>query len=125
MLKDPLKTTFREIYDELQPGDPLERREYLCGEVTEDGARRMYTHNPLVPDGDGVEALTRRLEYSKGAALVRQAMVNEHGPAVMRLVFRCAQEGTDRNLWEEMTRGDLYDLHYQLQRLQRQTRLLP
>ncbi|MBV8191971.1 MAG: hypothetical protein JO339_32375 [Alphaproteobacteria bacterium] len=112
-------TTFTQLYKQFKPGLFKSDSAHVRGGQSLQGSQQVYTHNPLMPNGRGEEALARRLQkYEAGAGLVKQAMANEYGTAVADAVFRRVKEARP-NLDKEVTRGDLNRLRNEIQQYQK------
>jgi hypothetical protein len=106
-------TTFTQVYNNLRPG-LFESGQHVRGDE-KNGYREYYTHNPLVPSGRGSEALERRRDkYARGAAIVVDALNNEYPSAVVKRVINAVSKRTGRDLYKEVTRGDLELLRKEL-----------
>ena len=103
--------TFKQIFEEYSADRfGIHHGEYLRGDVTEGGVhnRELYIH------GGGKTALARRLEKVKGAQIVAASIASGYGRAVAENVLHAVHEKTNREVWKEVTRGDLRLLNDEL-----------
>lgn len=111
--------TFKRIFEEYSADRfGIHHGEYLRGDVTEGGVhnRELYLHAASMPSGGGKTALAKRLEKVKGAQIVAASIASGYGRAVAENVLRAVHEKTNREVWKEVTRGDLRLLNDELKR---------
>jgi hypothetical protein len=107
---DQKAATFKQIFEEYSADRfGIHHGEYPRGDVTEGGVRNreLYIYAASMPNGGGQTALARRLEKVKGAQIVAASLADGYGRAVAENVLRGVYEKTNREVWKEVSRGDL------------------